>query len=396
MKRYLNIFIAIAALCIFTGCYEEIDLVEDTTYTTIFYTTDDNEVANITTSYNGMHVISNTYTNGEGKVVVKGKMTHLYPYFSGCDNLVSVTIPKGVASIGENAFYSCDNLKRIVVPEGVKEIEPWAFYNCDRLASVTLPSTLVTIGSNAFYDCKAIANIVIPDNVTTIYASAFNDCIALKSVTIGRSVTTIGDYAFEGCSNLKTVINNSSLHFTKGSSNYGYVAYYADKITQKNINKEYVDLGLPSGVKWATFNIGATKPEEVGEYYCWGETTPNIVNNTKYVNISDISGNATYDAARAIWGSGWRIPTKSEFSELVNNCTWSWTTYNGVKGYRIYGPNGNSIFLPDTSRDYWSSTPTSWEYLYDAAYILKMESNLVSSYYYAYRDYARYIRPVTN
>ena len=148
MKRFLNIFAAIVALGILTGCYEEIDLVEGTAYTTINYTTNDNEIADIRTY--SMHVISNTYTNGVGKVVVKGKITHFYPYFQYCDNVTSVTIPKGVTTIGTNAFYHCDNLKSIVIPEGVTEIESDAFYNCDRLASVTLPKTLVTIGSYAF------------------------------------------------------------------------------------------------------------------------------------------------------------------------------------------------------------------------------------------------------
>ena len=400
MKRLLNIFAAIVALGILTGCYEEIDLVEDTSYTTITYTTNNKQVADIRTGYNGMHVISNTYTNGVGKVVVKGKMTHLYPYFEYCDDVTSVTIPKGVTTIGENAFSGCDNLKSIVIPEGVTKIESDAFYNCDRLASVTLPKTLVTIGSYAFQDCDALGSIVIPDNVTTIESWAFEDCDALKSVTIGRSVKTIQTKAFYNCTNLKTVINNSSLTFTKGSSGYGYIAYYAEKITEKQSNynnRSYVDLGLPSGVKWATYNIGATKPEELGNSYYWGETTTSMVNNTMYVNVGDdISGNAKYDAARAQWGGDWRLPTQGDFSELVDKCNWYWSSYNGVSGYKVYGPNGNYIFLPYASNYYWSGTSSQWNEPNDAACILKMESDLVSQYYHAYRNYARRIRPVIN
>ena len=76
MKKFLNIFAAIVALGILTGCYEEIDLVDGTAYTAINYTTNDNEIADINTSdYGNMHVIGNTYTDGVGKVVIKGKMT---------------------------------------------------------------------------------------------------------------------------------------------------------------------------------------------------------------------------------------------------------------------------------------------------------------------------------
>ncbi len=142
----------------------------------------------------------------------------------------------------------------------------------------------------------------------------------------------------------------------------------------KSINgHEYVDLGL--SVKWATCNVGANSPEDYGNYYAWGETTTRASYKesnctTCEQEISDFSGNATYDAARANWGSTWRMPTKAEMQELVNNCTWTWTTQNGVNGMRVMGPNGNSIFLPAagycqlSSRYdvgeygyYWRSTP---------------------------------------
>ena len=399
MKKFLNIFAAIVALGILTGCYEEIDLVEGTAYTTINYTTNDNEIADIITSgYGNMHVISNTYTDGVGKVVVKGKITHFYPYFKYCGNVTSVTIPKGVTTIGEDAFYDCDNLKSIAIPEGVTEIESCAFDDCDRLASVTLPKTLVTIGSHAFYSCDALGSIVIPDKVTTIDGSAFRDCSALKSVTIGSSVTTIGTDAFRGCNNLKTVINKSKLHFTKGSSSFGYVAYYADKITQNEPAKgNYVDLGLSSGVKWATCNLGAATPEELGDRYYWGETTTSMVNNTIFVNVGDdISGNAKYDAARAQWGGNWRMPRYEDFVELAQEGTWYWTTSNGVSGYRVYGPNGYSIFLPYSDYHYWSSTSSEWSQPYDAAMILRLENGLIGYNYHAYRSSQRHIRPVIN
>ena len=142
---------------------------------------------------------------------------------------------------------------------------------------------------------------------------------------------------------------------------------------------EYVDLGL--SVKWATCNVGASKPEEYGDYFAWGETSTKEEyteeNSLTYgKKMSDIAGNAQYDAARANWGGNWRLPTKAERNELTDKCTWKWTTQNGVKGYKVTGPNGNSIFLPAAGNrngsslyyagyygGYWSSSPSgSYDY----------------------------------
>ena len=121
----------------------------------------------------------------------------------------------------------------------------------------------------------------------------------------------------------------------------------------------WVDLGLPSGILWAAYNLGATSPEEYGGYYAWGEVTPkqkytasNYLHYTKengeYSGIfigNDISG-TEYDAAHVNWQNGARMPNKSEAEELVKYCSWNYYTYNGVRGCLITGPNNNSIFLP--------------------------------------------------
>ncbi len=114
----------------------------------------------------------------------------------------------------------------------------------------------------------------------------------------------------------------------------------------------YVDLGLPSGTKWATCNVGASTPTAYGNYYAWGETTTKETYNSSTYTYS---GNQTTlpssaDAATANWGSGWRMPTQTEMQELIDNCTVTWTTQNGVNGCLFTGPNGNSIFLPAAGR----------------------------------------------
>ena len=133
----------------------------------------------------------------------------------------------------------------------------------------------------------------------------------------------------------------------------------------------YVDLGLPSGLLWATCNIGANAPEEYGDYFAWGETTPKDTYTYGNYTYSDNPAilPPDHDAATANWGEGWRMPTKAEFEELYNHTTVTWTTQNGVNGRLFTASNGNSLFLPaagyrfDSSLDgagsyglYWSSS----------------------------------------
>ena len=127
-----------------------------------------------------------------------------------------------------------------------------------------------------------------------------------------------------------------------------------------------VDLGLPSGLKWAKFNIGANAPEEHGGYFAWGETTEKNVYSwgwylcqqsecgtwadpfiKNYQSAGTYTLGPAYDAAHIQWGGSWRMPTQDDFKELTENCTSEKTTVNGVSGYRYTGWNGNSIFLPD-------------------------------------------------
>ena len=121
---------------------------------------------------------------------------------------------------------------------------------------------------------------------------------------------------------------------------------------------EAIDLGL--SVKWASWNVGASKPEDYGGYYSWGETeekdkydwsTYKYCEGSKEschpigTNEINISG-TEYDIAHVKWGDGWRMPTKDEVNELRSNCTTRWMEMNGVEGLQYVGPNGNSIFLP--------------------------------------------------
>ena len=176
---------------------------------------------------------------------------------------------------------------------------------------------------------------------------------------------------------------------------------------------EYVDLGLSSGVKWATYNVGATRPEELGNYYAWGELEPKLSygedNSVTYgQNVADISGNVQYDVATARWGSGWRMPTEADFEELVRECTWKHTMVddiygNDIEGQMVTGPNGKSIFFPYAGymaweypmnpykAYYWTSTPDGSNYARTITFDYDAEDYLMLSYY---KWYGCSIRPV--
>ena len=150
-----------------------------------------------------------------------------------------------------------------------------------------------------------------------------------------------------------------------------------------------VDLGLPSGTIWAGWNLGATSPEEFGDYYACGETETKteyslsnyshwidknkdgyLTANPVYCEFIDIGSNFSgtkYDVARLKWKGKWRIPTYEEFDELISFCTWTWICYKDIYGYKVTGLNGVSIFLPlagyisgttfhSNIGRYWSST----------------------------------------
>lgn len=210
-----------------------------------------------------------------------------------------------------------------------------------------------------------------------------------KKITVTISANTSsssreGKITINGTnSGSKTILVTQEGKPESGNNGYGYENGY-----------EYVDLGLPSGLLWATCNVGATNPEDYGDYFAWGETETKITydwSTYKYGNgSSDIltkyNHNSSYgivdnktvldledDVAHVKWGGSWRMPTKTEQDEIrdENNCTWTWTTQNGVKGYQVMSKkNSNSIFLPaagyytndffirnaGTNGFYWSST----------------------------------------
>ena len=166
--------------------------------------------------------------------------------------------------------------------------------------------------------------------------------ITIINVTTGEelpySVSKVGDVTFvmpESNVNITTIFNPISIG-------------------------EAVDLGLPSGTLWSNMNIGATAPEEYGNYYAWGETKPKETYNWSTYQHGNSSSTLTKynstdgktilepedDAATVNLGGTWRMPTIEEIQELIDNCTWTWKALNNINGYEVRSTNGNSIFLP--------------------------------------------------
>ena len=255
------------------------------------------------------------------------------PVFSGCSNLKTLNIGNEVETIPNYAFRYCDGLTSVTIPNSVTSIGDWAFNNCTGLTEVNynaenctsmgsssypvfsgcsslktlnIGNEVETIPNYAFRYCDGLTSVTIPNSVTSIGDGAFEDCTGLTEVTIGNSVTSIGDYAFGYCSNLKLVINLSNLTFSKGSSDYGKIAYYANRVINApngsivgdfvfskatNINSLVEYLGnatkliLPTDFNGENYIIGDYAFRD-----CTGLTSVTIPNLVTSIGVSAFSG----------------------------------------------------------------------------------------------------------
>ena len=264
-----------------------------------------------------------------------------------------------------------------------------------------------------------------------------------KSVSWTSSDESIATVSSTG---VVTAVSAGSAIITVTTTDGGKSATCNVTVTEPTVPVlEAIDLGLPSGLKWASFNLGASKPEEYGDYFAWGETQPYYSSQdpltwkdgketgygwasymwcmgssstmTKYCSYSDYGYNGFTDdktvldleddAAYVNLGGNWRMPTNDEFTELRENCTLEWTQVNGINGGKFTGPNGNSIFLPAAGirnatilnyagfvGQYWSSSLKTDNYPYNA-YGLNFNSGSQAVVYVDYRYYGYSVRPVT-
>ena len=283
-------------------------------------------------------------------------------------------------------------------------------WNMEGIEISTSNTLILPINSNT--EITAVFQNIPNYSVTVVSSGNGTVSSSSSSVQEGGSVTLTATpnsgYVFKNWTLNGNVVSTQNPYTAIVTANSEYVANF---YPLEN-GHEYVDLGL--SVKWATCNVGATSPEEYGDYFAWGETTPKTTYNwstykycngdeysmTKYCTdsyIGTVDNKTTLelsdDAAHVNWGGSWRMPTKAEQDELrnTNNCTWTWTTQNGVNGYKVTSKkNGNSIFLPaagfrsgsslssvGSSGGYWpSSLDTIYTYS-DCAFFLGFGSSNV-------------------
>lgn len=311
---------------------------------------------------------------------------------------------------------------------------------------LNLNATLVNQMAIALLDLEDVGELYGSAIKGTEYALAYDEAAGVFGLEVTEAVDArINVQPSEGISYVFMFPNEAAetqIRCKRGGKTYAYTfhkavkankVYFktaADGVTKEALEwtecedenenvingHEFVDLGLPSGLLWATCNVGAILPEEYGDYFAWGETsTKENFSDCPTVGLSiselqsqgyiDSEGNLTsqYDAATANWGGTWRMPTKEEQEELLNNCTWTWMTQNGVNGYKVEGQNDNSIFLPAAGRrdgsvldyaggigSYWSSTPIE---SYGDVYYLYFDSSDHDMEYY-FRYFGHSVRPV--
>ena len=310
-------------------------------------------------SYNS--VITNCYTRGSTM---------------GNDNVGAIVGYSGDGTVIQNSFSSMQHTKY----EITGNVGGLVGYNCGTIENSYYCGTI----NARIYDKRWTGGIVGYNNpgsnvihsyyIKTNSANSefdfcgslnWGNCYGIDTFDL-YGVTTSGNNLYELLNTWVDDHSDQGRYRKWSSQSYPKFIEYAIPEEHPDV-KEYVDLGLPSGLLWATTNVGAKRPEEYGSYFAWGETSPKSeyswatykyangseTSLTKYCtsySYGDVDNKETLeeddDAASVNWGKPWRTPTLSETQELISYCTWTFTTINGVNGYKVLGSNGNSIFLP--------------------------------------------------
>ena len=161
------------------------------------------------------------------------------PWDSYYADIRTVSLPKGLTSVGDYAFYYCNSLTSINFPDGLEHIGKGAFESCTALEFLPLPDTVTSIGQSAFFDCDALESVVIPAGVTEIPWGAFYDCSNLRSVTISKGVESIGNYAFFECSSLTDITISDTV-----TSIGEYAFYHCGSLTSVDIPESVSSIGM--------------------------------------------------------------------------------------------------------------------------------------------------------
>ena len=258
-----------------------------------------------------------------------------YDIFNGNEKVTKVTLEGEKLTIeaigaGESTIIVTDKKTGNTAPI---EVTVWARLSIAIIGNIDLEvgdktNVRIMSGNNDYTLDSDYPKVATP--------TLIGEFVSVEALSAGKATITVTDNKTDQTASFTVTVNDS---------------------TPIDIPAETIDLGLPSGTLWASYNIGATKPEEYGSYFAWGETEQkekcgwynythcNGSENTCFNLGSDISG-TKYDVAHTKWGGEWCLPTLDQVKELINKCSSTWTTVNGVNGLLFTGPNGKTIFFP--------------------------------------------------
>ena len=261
-----------------------------------------------------------------------------------------VTIPSGVTSIGERAFYECKGLKRVTIPTGVTSIGKYAFYNCSDLITVTIPSGMTSIGKHAFYNCRSLTSVTIPVGVTSIEYGTFQCCWSLTNVTIPVGVTEIGNYAFEDCMSLRSVTIPVGVTSIGGSAFDGCI-----KLTDVTIPVGVTSIGGSafqncSSLTSVTIPSGVKRIGHYTFYNCSSLTSVTIPTGLTSIEFS------AFENCSSLTALTFPESLKSVSSDAFKGCT-------ALTEIRFLGPAPgiySSSFSGVTANAYYHADDTTW------------------------------------
>ena len=368
---------------------------------------------NVTTI--GQYAFNGCYSLGS--IEIPSGVTSIANYcFQNCASLASVGIPSGVTSIGLYAFRGCSSLSAVDLPANLITIGQYAFSGCSTLSQMIVPNSVTSLGNYVFSGCSKLETVTLPSGISSIPQYCFQNCSALNSVTIPEGITSVASEAFFGTRMWKLELPSSitslgsscfysvicvllpatvpiqiepytfngvggifvpaelldvysvMTNWTNYPSKMHAISSYKDRSDYSLATEGSVDMG--TSVKWATCNVGASKPEDYGDYYAWGETTTyykegyaqssspvwksgkyygydwesyfdNPSNDGKtFVKYNYSNGKRILDmeddVAHVSLGGNYRMPTNAEVQELSELCLQEWINYNGVNGEMFY------------------------------------------------------------
>lgn len=306
------------------------------------------------------------------------------PWYKYRESITSVVLPYGMTHIGAYAFYGTA-ITKVDIPITVQSFGSFAFVYSG-LQEICIPEGVTTLPNNLFHHAVSIIcttplkRIYLPSTLTTIAGQAIGRHY-LSTLTYPASITSLGNSVYySGTSPVqkdvyaswpigqipqKPGVNFSNpplkpnMHVPYGTrSAYGSKGWSQSYTIVEDVDERAIDLGL--SIRWASYNIGATAPEESGEYYMWADTLGGwdsydkahhpYYKNNQYTRYNDTDHRTRLipfdDAAYIRWGETWRMPTKDEWIELYTQCTWEKEKLNDEWVYKVTGPNGNYIYIP--------------------------------------------------